>query len=127
MYYHDQFVNWCSKEKEKAKTLKHIYLILLRSLVRFIQEKINVESFYVFSSGNLVKVEKRFKVMFSTMAIGYIVHTTKQIIIFGKSNHGLFYHDTTNKDCTMAITSTHYTLVKTVRENERGITPCQFK
>ena len=61
------------------------------------------------------------------MATGFIVHTTKKVIIFGKSNHGLFYHDTTNKDLTMATTDTHYTLVETVRENKRGFTPRQFK
>ena len=61
------------------------------------------------------------------MATGFIVHTTKKIIIFGKSNHGLIYHDTTNKDLTMATTDTHYTLVETVRENKRGFTPHQFK
>ena len=61
------------------------------------------------------------------MATGCIVHTTKKIVIFGKSNHGLFYHDTTNKDFTMATTTTHYALVETIRENRRGFTPRQFK
>ena len=61
------------------------------------------------------------------MATGFIVHTANRIIVFGKSNHGLFYHDTTNKDFTMATTATHYALVETVRENKRGFTPRQFK
>ena len=56
---------------------------------------------------SLAKVEKWFKVTYnSTMNTGFIVHTTKKMIIFGKSNHGLFYHDTTNKDFTMATTAT---------------------
>ena len=77
---------------------------------------------------SLAKVEKRFKVTYnSTMATGFIVHTENRTIIFGKSNHGLFYHDTTNKDFTMATTATHYALVETVRENKRGFTPRQFK
>ena len=38
--------------QERAETLENISLILLRSLVHFIQEKIKVESFHVFSSGS---------------------------------------------------------------------------
>ena len=61
------------------------------------------------------------------MDTGCIVHTANRIIIFDKSNHVLFYHDTTNKDFTMTTTATHYALVETVRENKRGFTPRQFK
>ena len=61
------------------------------------------------------------------MATCFIVHTAIRIIIFGKSNYGLFYHDTTNKDFTIDTTATHYALVETVRENKRGFTPRQFK